>query len=191
MRKLVWLIDQSLDGFMSGPNGDLSRFAPAMTDEMWDDLNLLLNNAAAALFGRATYQNFEAYWPAVPSNPASPKNELDFSHWIDETPKFVTSRTLKKLEWKNSILLNGDVADQVSKLKDQSGKNILIFGSRTLALQLVEAGLIDEMQMRIHPLFLGVGQRLFITETKARRLQLVESRALPTGLMRMHYVFER
>ena len=145
MRKLIWFIHQSIDGFMAGRNGDMSVFAPAMTDELWTDLNRLLDTVDATVFGRKTYQEFEAYWPAASSRPSSLKSEVNFSRWIDETPKYVASKTLSKTQWQNSTLLSGSVDDRIRKLKEQAGKNLLVLGSRNLALQLLDAGLVDEL----------------------------------------------
>jgi|HubBroStandDraft_5_1064220.scaffolds.fasta_scaffold89288_1 dihydrofolate reductase len=187
MRKIIWLLDISLDGFMSGPNGGLDWAGAHMNDELWDDLNALLARSDAALFGRVTYQLFEQYWPAVPRNPASPKNERDFWQWIDPTPKIVASKTLRRLEWKNSILLGTDTAADIKRMKAQSGKALLMFGSCNFAACLLNAGLIDELQIRIHPVILGVGRPLFNQEVGRHKLRLVDSRVTRVGLVRLQY----
>ena len=172
---------------MSGPNGELVWLASDVDDEFWTDVNDLLSTVDTGLFGRVTYQNFEQYWPAVPGNPASPKHEVDFSRWIEAAPKYVASQTLSNLAWKNSIVLGSDLAHKVSRIKSQPGKNVLLFGSCNLASQLLDADLIDEVQLRIHPIILGVGRAAFQSGLKGHRLRLVQSKTFATGVVRLHY----
>ncbi|MGH9728841.1 MAG: dihydrofolate reductase family protein [Candidatus Acidiferrales bacterium] len=187
MKKLIWLVDMSLDGFMSGPNGELDWAGANMDDEMWEDVIELLNTVDTALFGRVTYQAFESYWPGAAKNPASPKNEQDFSRWIEKAPKSVASGTLKQLAWKNSMLLSGDVAEGVSKMKAQPGKNALMFGSCSLAAHLLKAGLIDELRIRVHPVVLGAGRALFKDGAGRQKLKLIKSRIFGSGVVALRY----
>lgn len=187
MRKLIWLVDMSLDGFMSGPNGELDWMANDVDDEMWQDVNDLLSTVDTALFGRRTYQTFENYWPAAGRNPVSPKNELEFSRWIERTPKVVASKSLTRLEWRNSILVQGDVLEGVSQIKRESGRDGLMFGSCSLASCLLRANLIDELQLRIHPVVLGLGVPAFKDGSVRHRPKLVRSRAFGSGLVGLQY----
>jgi dihydrofolate reductase len=187
MRKIIWLVDMSLDGFMSGAKGELDWAAAQMDDELWDGVNDLLTRVDAALFGRVTYQDFERYWPGVRGNPARPKNEHDFSRWIEKTPKIVASRTVCKLEWENSKLLGGDVADGILRTKKQSGKDLLMFGSCGFASCLLQAGLIDELQIRIHPVILGEGWVLFKEGNTRQKLKIERSKMLKSGLVEIWY----
>lgn len=187
MKKLIWLVDMSLDGFMSGPNGELDWLGTDVDDEFWRDVNDLLATVDTALFGRATYQNFEQYWPKVPGNPASPKNEVEFSQWIEKTPKHVASTTLNSLSWNNSMLLHADVAGNVSKMKEGKGKHVLMFGSCNLAAQLFEANLIDEVQIRIHPMLLGAGRLAFKNGMMRPKLKLVQSKTFGSGVIGLRY----
>jgi dihydrofolate reductase len=189
MRKIIWLVDMSLDGFMSGPKGELDWAAAQMDDELWDSLNKLLGAVDAALFGRTTYQDFERYWPGARGTGASPKNELDFSRWIEDTPKIVASTTLRKLEWKNSTLLSGDVWGDISRLKSRPGKEVLMFGSCSFASCLLQAGLIDELQIRIHPVILGAGRLLFKDGNGRHKLKLERAKMLKSGLVELLYNF--
>ncbi len=187
MRPLVWVIDMSLDGFMSGLKGELDWAGVDVDDELWEDVNALLSTVDATLFGRKTYRNFEKYWPAVPGDAGSPKNEVDFARWIEATPKIVASNTLKKLEWQNSVLLQVDLAEEVSRIKAQAGKKIVMFGSCTLAGRLLQLGLIDELWLRIHPVILGSGRPLFQEMDQQRRLKLTESKRFRSGLVQLKY----
>jgi dihydrofolate reductase len=187
MKRLTWLVDMSLDGFMSGPRGELDWAGASVDDELWGDVNQMLDTVDAVLFGRVTYQDFENYWPAAASNPASSKNEMDFSRWIEKTPKTVASTTLKGLDWKNSILLSSKVPEGVSELKRQAGKGVVMFGSCNLASQLFEADLIDKLQIRIHPVVLGAGRPLFKDGTVQHKLKLIKSTAFASGVVGLRY----
>ena len=187
MRKLIWLMHMSLDGLVSGPNGELDWAGSGMDDELWADVMDLISTVDSVLFGRVTYQDFENYWPGVASTPSSGKNELDFSRWIDKTSKTVASKTLRGLNWKNSALLHDDVAEGISKIKGQPGNNLLMFGSPGLASHLVNARLIDELRIDVHPIVLGGGLPLFNQVTERHKLGLVKSRAFRSGIVGLQY----
>jgi len=187
MRKLIWLMHTSVDGFVAGPNGELDWAGANMDDELWEDVWDLLGTVDATWFGRRTYQDFENYWPVVGRNPNSAKKELDFSCWIDKTAKTVASTTLKKLDWENSTLLNDNVAEGVSRMKGQPGGNLLLFGSPGLALHLMKSNLIDELRIDVHPLTLGMGRPLFDDTTGRRQLRLVQARTFRSGVVGLRY----
>jgi dihydrofolate reductase len=169
MRKVIWLIHPSLDGFVSGPNGDSDGAGASMDDELWAEVGEPISTVDAALFGRLTSQSFEGYRPALAGNPSSANNELDFSRWIDNPTKSVASTTLNRLDWQNSILLNHKVAEGVLKMKGQSGNNRLLFGSPSLASHLSKASVIDELRLHPHPVTLGAGPARFNDRTERHR----------------------
>ncbi len=187
MREVIWLMHLSLDGFVSGPKGELDWAGAAMDDQLWEDVQDLLRTVDGALFGRVTYQMFENYWPAVARNGSSSKNKREFAVWIDNTPKTVASKTLKGLEWKNSTLLSDHVVEGVSRMKNQPGGNLLMFGSPSLASVLFEANLIDELHLKMHPVLLGAGRPLFHGATERRKLELVTSRTFDSGVVGLRY----
>jgi len=158
-----------------------------MDDELWQDVWDLLGTVDTALFGRRTYQDFENYWPAVSRNPSSARKELDFSRWIEKTTKAAASTTLKKLDWENSTLLNDNVAEGVTKMKEQPGTNLLLFGSPGLASHLMRANLIDELRINVHPLTLGTGRPLFKDGTGRHKLRLVQARTFRSGVVGLQY----
>src|SRR5881628_572742 len=124
----------------------------------------------ALLLGRVTYEGFAAAWPGR-------KDPDGFADQFNSMPKFVASRTLKKLAWNNSHLIKGDLAAEVSKLKQQPGQDIVIHGSPGLIRSLLPHGLIDEFRLLVYPLVLGQGKRLFDEGSQAS-LKLVESTTL-------------
>jgi dihydrofolate reductase len=123
------------------------------------------------LLGRRTYEDFASFWPKQTDNP--------YTAALDAARKYVASTTLREpLEWQNSVVLPGDAADAVAKLKEQPGEDLVVLGSGALVRSLMGAGLVDELLLCIHPLVLGSGGRLFPDEGAFARLRLVD--AMPT-----------
>ena len=133
----------------------------------------------ALLLGRVTYQGFAEAWP-------SRKDDEGFADKFNSMPKYVASRTLKKLEWNNSHLIKGDVAAGVAKLKQEPGQDIVIHGSPTLIRSLMPHNLIDEYRLLVFPIALGRGKRLFDESSRAN-LKLVESKSFGTGVVKLVY----
>lgn len=166
----------SLDGVVESPdkwsfpywNEEISKFKHEETFA-----------SDALLLGRVTYEGFVAAWPGR-------KDPEGFADRFNSMPKHVASRTLKKLEWNNSHLLEGDLAAEVSKLKQQPGQDIVIHGSPGLVRSLMPHDLIDEYRLLVYPLVLGHGKRLF-DETSQASLKLVESKAFGTGVVKLVY----
>ena len=177
----------TLDGFMSGPNGELDWSEAGFDEGVWDGVKRIISTVDGVLFGRATYQDFEAYWPAAKSNPKSPRNEREFGEWIDDTAKYVFSNSMKSVEWKNTTLVSEDAAAYVGKLKKQAGGDLLMFGSNTLASSLLQAGLIDDVRLNVYPVLLGDGRRLFGGLKEKIALEHVETRNLNDRVVEMRY----
>jgi dihydrofolate reductase len=132
------------------------------------------------LLGRRTYEQFYGFWPKQKDNP--------FTEVLDNTPKYVASRTLKEpLPWQNSTLLEGDAAEAVAALKQQQGGDITILGSGVLIRSLMERELIDGYLLMIHPLVLGSGRRLFPDGGAFAKLRLVDSKPTTTGVLIARY----
>jgi dihydrofolate reductase len=138
------------------------------------------------LLGRVTYQEFASYWPY--------QNSADqpFTDYLNNTPKFVVSTTLEEpLEWQNSTLIKGNVAEEIAKLKQQPGKNIGIVGSATLVRSLLQDDLLDELGLLVHPIVVGSGRRLFEEGGDQKALKLVDSRTFSTGVVYLTYQPDR
>jgi dihydrofolate reductase len=128
--------------------------------------------AEAQLLGRVTYEGFATAWPER-------TDEVGFAEKMNAMPKYVVSSTLQDLTWNNSTRTDGDVADEVAKLKEQIAGDILVHGSATLVQALVENDLVDQLHLMVFPTMLGAGKRLFGNTSSAKAFQLVESR--PVG----------
>jgi dihydrofolate reductase len=142
-----------------------------------------VGGADGYLFGRRTYENFAAHWPS-----ASPEEQV-LAEPLNTRPKYVASTTLAQpLAWRNSTVLQGDVARAVTALKRQAGGDLLVIGSTRLVQTLMEHGLVDEYRLIIDPVIVGGGKRLFRDDGALRRLRLVDSQVTATGAIIATYV---
>jgi dihydrofolate reductase len=178
MRNVVASLFLSLDGVMEAPE---TWHFPYFNNEMGAAIGEGMSSTGAFLLGRRTYEQWAAYWPAQPSG-ANPMADV-----INTTPKFVASTTLDEVTWQNSTLLNGNLAEEVTRLKEQAGKDISISGSATLVRSLLAEGLLDELRLMIHPVVLGRGGRLFENGTRQTPLALVDSQTFSTGVLNLTY----
>ena len=128
----------------------------------------------AYLFGRKTYEKMAAYWPTAPEDDP-------YGRHMNSTPKYVASRTLRDVEWQNSTLIEGDVAEEVARMKEEPGKNIAVLGSGDLVQTLLDRNLVDEFFLAVYPIVLGSGKRLFREADQVRKLSLVDSKPTSTG----------
>ena len=178
MRKVIVTEYVSLDGVMEEP----AWTAPYWNDEIaklkYDELFA----SDVLLLGRVTYQGFAASWPTM--------DEGEFGDRMNSLPKYVVSTTLEKAEWNNSRLIEVNVAEEVSKLKQQPGQNILIYGSGELVHTLMHHDLIDEYRLLVYPIVLGSGKRLFKDGSKAT-LKLVDTKPFSSGVVAHIYQPDR
>lgn len=142
-------------------------------------------NTGAFVLGRKTYEVFAAYWPTA-------KEEVgEFADLMNEMPKYVASRTLRPpLSWQNSTLLEGDLGETISALKQEEGKDLQVIGSGNLAASLMRLGMVDELRLMIHPLVLGSGKRLFPDGLPRIPLRLLDSKTTSTGVLIVTYGME-
>ena len=174
MRKVALQMYVTLDGVMEAPqNWSFGFWGDALETYAF---NRLLA-ADALLLGRATYQEFVAAWPSRTNDP--------FADRMNSLPKFVVSKTLEQPEW-NATVIGGDVAEEVRRLKQQPGGDLLVYGSRQLVTTLLDRDLIDDIRIWVHPIVAGHGQRLF--DRPARKtLNLVDTTTFDTGVVQLSY----
>ncbi|GAC1350245.1 MAG: dihydrofolate reductase family protein [Ktedonobacteraceae bacterium] len=184
MRKVIVSEFVTLDGVMEDPGG-AEKFEhggwsmPFWNEEIGGVKFAELFASDALLLGRVTYQGFAAAWPSM-------TDEEGFADRMNNLPKFVVSTTLEEVKWNNSRLIKENVAEEVSKLKEQPGQDILIGGSGELVHTLMQHDLIDEYRLLVYPVVLGSGKRLFRDGSKTI-LRLVETRTFPSGVVLLHY----
>jgi dihydrofolate reductase len=178
MRKVVAVELVSLDGVIERPEEWAFSYS---NDEMEEANAAGMAASDALLLGRVTYEGLAAFWPNQPAG-------TPMVDYINSVPKFVVSKTLEEpLEWNNSTLVKGDVAEGVAELKRRQGKDVTIIGSGELVRSLVRDGLIDELRLMVHPVVLGGGKRLFGEESDKRALELVDSKTFGTGVVYLTY----
>ncbi|QHV97806.1 dihydrofolate reductase family protein [Spirosoma endbachense] len=185
MRKLVLFAHISLDGFAGDINGDLGFLS--YNEELQQFAQDLVKTVGAPVYGKNTYRLMASYWPTVLDDPNADKHSLDHARWVQQIPKVVFSTTLPSADWNNTTLINGNVVEKVNKLKQQPGKDLVIFGSPGLAKSLMNLGLIDDYKLTLHPVILGEGISLFDSNTQMRTLKLLESKTLGSGVVTLHY----
>ena len=178
MRKVTAGLFLSLDGVMESPE---KWQLPYFNNEMAEAIGAAMAATDSMLLGRVTYQEFASYWPGVSSE------DQTFADHMNNTPKYVVSTTLDRVEWDNSTLIKGNVAEEITRLKQQPGKNIGITGSATLVQSLLQEDLLDELGLMIHPVVLGAGRRLFKDGGGLKALKLVDSKTFSTGVVYLTY----
>jgi dihydrofolate reductase len=179
MRKVVAAEFLSLDGVMESP--DKWHF-PYFNDEMGQAVGEGFAASDAMLMGRVNYEEWAAYWPQ------QDPEENPIAAQMNDVRKYVVSTTLEEpLEWSNSTLIKENVAEEIEKLKNQPGKDIVISGSGTLVRSLLRYGLLDELKLMIHPILVGGGKRLFEDEDETKPLELVDSQTFSTGVLYLTY----
>jgi dihydrofolate reductase len=184
MRKIILGLHMSLDGFISGPNGELDW---ATWDRDLDNASLPENLARcdAALLGREMYQQFFGYWPTKQA-PFFSEAEEEFARWINQAPKYVFSTTLQSVEW-NGTLVKGDLVEEVNRLKQQPGKDILAVGGARFPQALARHRLVDEYSLAVSPVVLGAGKALFADVSDTMRLKLKNARSFSSGAVLLNY----
>ena len=191
MRKVILSMQMTLDGFSTGPNDEMDYLPPFTNEKMWKDLHeemwKNLESADTFILGRRTYQIWEKYWPAAATNPQSTESDKRFSRYADETQKIVISNTLDRVEWKNTKLIKNDIAEEVQKLKQQQGKNLIVAGGATVAQTMASLGLIDEYLIVVHPVILGKGKLLLKDLDVRQNLKLIGTRTFNSGAVELSY----
>ncbi len=189
LRKLVVLSFVTLDGVMQAPGGPKEDTSGdfkhgGWTVGYWDDvLGKTMGEQMAEpfdmLLGRKTYEIFAAYWPNAKNEPVADK--------LNAAKKYVASTKLRELSWNNSTLITGGIVDEIKKLKEQNGPEIQVHGSSNLIQTLLKNDLVDEFRLKIFPVTIGKGKRLFGEGTIPASFELLESRISTTGVIAATY----
>jgi dihydrofolate reductase len=177
MRKVIVSNVVSLDGFFEGPNKEMDWII--LDEEFFSYARDMLRSADTLLFGRTTYLHMAGYWPSAA------KDEI--ADHMNNLAKIVFSGTLVKAEWNNSRLVKSDAAEEVLRLKQQPGKDIVILGSATLASSLLQQGLIDEYRVILNPVLIGAGNWLFKGIKQTLRLKLQQTKLFASGVVVLYY----
>ncbi len=179
MRKVVASEFVSLDGVVESP--DQWHF-PYFNDQMGDAIGAAMDASDAMLMGRVLYEEWAAFWPN------QDPDENPIAERMNGVLKYVVTTTLEEpLDWQNSTLIGDNVAEEISRLTEQPGKDISISGSPTLVRSLLQDDLLDELRLMVHPIVVGSGKRLFEDGGDQKALQLVDSKTFSTGVLYLTY----
>ena len=185
MRKVIFLIHMSLDGFTAGLNGEMDWIT--YNEDMVAYSHEMHEQTDTAIYGRVTFQMMESYYPNLLANPADgDPNDLRHAQWLDNATKIVFSRTLQHTDWRNTRIIRDNIAKEINNIKQQEGKDMWLLGSPTLAQTFMKLGLIDEYRINLNPVVLGSGKRLFSTD--ALNLKIVETKTFEGGVVGLKYV---
>ncbi|AGA35148.1 Dihydrofolate reductase [Thioalkalivibrio nitratireducens DSM 14787] len=189
MRRIIAALVVSVDGLIEGPNGDLDWI------ETWEDPFDLLPQIDTCILGRRMYPGYEQYWRAILADPAgvlpltgrvATKGEIEYAQFAEQTPHIVLSRTLDRVDWKNTRIVR-DV-EEIRKMKQQPGKDMHAVGGATLVSSLMNAGMVDEIRLVVTPIVLGEGKALFKAVKERHALKFIEAKPLKSGMVRLTYV---
>lgn len=187
----------SLDGFIEGPAGEMDWLIYD-DEEQWADLFRILESVDLIIVGAGMYPVYVNHWRSVLSNPAAPPNEVKYSRLAENIKHIVFSKTLDRIDpmapkdynggWKkNTSIVRGDVKEEMLKLKQQPGKNILFFGGASLATSFINLGLVDEYRLIVNQVILSKGKRFFYNINERHRLKLITGKAFSSGAAMLHY----
>jgi dihydrofolate reductase len=176
MRRITAGLFITVDGVVESPDQWQEGY---FNEEMGEAVGAGMAASDAMLLGRRTYEEFAGYWPHNP--------EADGADYLNSTPKLVVSTTLDTLAWQPATLIRGNLAEELTKLKQQPGKDIQVIGSPTLVGSLLREGLLDELSLLVHPVMVGRGKRLFQDGDAKVPLRLADSKTFSTGVLSLTY----
>lgn len=187
MRKIVLTEWITLDGFVSGPNNDMSFVGQFFDATMGQYESDFLDSGDTVMLGRVTYDSFAGAWPGRETDPNTSEEERDYAKRLNAKKKIVFSKSMEKADWNNSEVWKEIDPEKVKSLKESDGGDILIYGSSSIVQQMTNLGLIDEYQLLVHPIILGDGKPLFKDIKEKKTLKLIDSKPFPSGVVLLKY----
>lgn len=186
MGKIISFMHISLDGFVAGPNGEMNWIK--VDEEIFDHVGKRIGETDTALYGRVTYQMMENYWPTAGDDPGASKHDIEHSRWYKKARKVVLSKTMKGADLANTQIISDNLSDRISEIRQQEGKEILLFGSPTATHSLIQHNLIDGYWLFVNPIVLGKGIPLFVGIEDKIKLKLLTTRPFTAGVTELNYI---
>ncbi len=186
MRKLRLQVDISVDGCIAGPNNEMDWLVGLVGDDNFIKyLNEITESVDTIIMGRKMVDEFIPYWTEVMDKPDDPWNA--FAKKMVEIPKVVFTKTLNKSEWVNTDIATGDLEDEITKLKNLDGGDIIVYGGASFDSSLIKEKLIDEFYLFVNPIVIGNGKTIFKDSKEIQKLTLIESKVFDCGVVLLHY----
>jgi len=183
MAKLISLMHISFDGFAAGPNGEMDWIT--MDHEIFDYVSTYIAKIGTGVYGPKTFQMMESYWPGVLASAESESLEIKHATWYQHVKKVVCSQHVKQLDNKDAVLV-ANLEDGIKQLKQQSEKDLMVFGSPRLTQSLARLDLFDEYIVNVNPVLIGGGVRMF-EDLPRTKLNLVSAKTFNSGVVGFHY----
>lgn len=189
MRKIISFMHISLDGFVSGLKGEMGWIK--VDEEIFDYVGKRISEGDTALYGRVTYQMMENYWPTAGDKPDATRHDIEHSKWYSKVHKVVLSKTMKDAGLTNTKIISDNLPDRINEIKQQSGNDILLFGSPTATHSLIQLNLIDGFWLFVNPVILGRGIPLFVDIKDKIKLKLLPTtRQFTCGVTELNYTVD-
>ncbi|MFD0361903.1 dihydrofolate reductase family protein [Nocardia sp. GCM10030253] len=182
MRKLKLQVQMTVDGYMSGPNGEMDWMTFPWTDDIGAYIGALTAQVDTIVLGRKLAEGFIPHWASKPEN--EPQVAID---QMNNTPKVVITNSLTESPWENTVVAGGDLAEIVNGLKAQPGGDLIVYGGGTLVSSLIAAGLIDELHLFVNPTAIGAGLPVFADAGADQQLSLVAATPFDCGIIALHF----
>ncbi len=178
----------SLDGFITGPNGEMDWIT--INEEIFDHVGKRISQCDTALYGRVTYQMMEGYWPTAADKPTATKHDIEHSKWYSKAHKVVLSKTMNGTDLTNTTVISDNISDRINEVKQQKGEDILLFGSPTATHSLIHQNLIEGYWLFVNPIILGKGIPLFQDINDKIKLKLLTTRTFNSGVTELSYIVD-
>ncbi|MEP7232447.1 MAG: dihydrofolate reductase family protein [Ginsengibacter sp.] len=188
MRKIISFMHISLDGFVAGPNGEMDWIK--VDEEIFDYVGKRISEGDTALYGRVTYEMMENYWPTAADKLTATKHDIEHSKWYEKVYKVVLSKTMKGADFTNTKIISDNLSERINEIKQQGGKDILLFGSPTATHSLMQLNLIDGYWLFVNPIILGRGIPLFADIKDKIKLKLLTTRQFTCGVTELNYIVD-
>ena len=184
-RKLKLQVQISVDGFVAGPNGEMDWMNWNWGEDIKNYVGTLTESIDTILLGRKMTSGFISHWTTVAANPQNP--EFEFAKKMVDYAKVVFTKTLDKSIWENTVLAKGKLVDEINKIKNSSGKDIIVYGGATFVSNLIKESLIDELHLFVNPTAIGRGMSVFSTLEKKRNFKLIHAIGFDCGITLLNY----
>lgn len=185
MRKLKIQVQTTVDGYMAGPNGEMDFMTWNWDDALKAYVSNLTEPVDTILLGRKLAEGFIPYWASVAAEEGN--EEQQAGKKFTDTPKVVFTKTLTESLWSNTILATGDLKDEIEKLKNSNGADLIAYGGSAFISSLLDQQLVDDIHLFVNPVAIGNGLPVFKQEIQKQNLQLIKAQAFDCGVVVLHY----